>query len=683
MAESTQHKLDRVRPPRVQITYDVEIGNAIEKKELPLVVGILADLSGKPDTPPAKLVERRFVDIDRDNFNEILSSISPRATLQVDNTISGDDSKLNVELRFNHIEDFDPVNLVKQVVPLRRLFEARQRLRDLLTKLDGNDDLDQLLQDVVANTEGLQEIKAARPEAEAAPAGDSEPRPTSRPDPLPGEAAMPKSSAAEQSGESSTQTLSLLDEIIAKGRMAHDDSQQDYARDMLAEFATQVLDEGMAVDKDTVAMINDRISQIDALISDQLNQIIHHPELQKLEASWRGLHQLVSNTETSARLKLRLLNVGKNELQNDLEKAVEFDQSALLKKIYEEEYGTFGGHPFSLLIGDFTFGRHPQDIGLLEKLSNVAAAAHAPFIAAASPRLFDMNSFTELAVPRDLTKIFESLELIKWRAFRESEDSRYVSLVLPNFLLRLPYGPETRPVEGMNYVEDVNGTDHSKYLWGNAAWVLAQRITEAFAKYGWCAAIRGAEGGGAVEGLPAHTFRTSSGDLSLKCPTEVAITDRREKELNDLGFISLCHKKNSDVAVFFGGQTTNKARLYNTNEANANARLSAMLPYVLAASRFAHYLKVIMRDKVGSFMTRDNVQTYLNNWIADYVLINDNAPQEIKAQYPLREARVDVSEVAGKPGAYRATVFLRPHFQLEELSASIRLVANLPPPVAA
>ncbi|MCO3181092.1 type VI secretion system contractile sheath large subunit, partial [Pseudomonas aeruginosa] len=341
---------------------------------------------------------------------------------------------------------------------------------------------------------------------------------------------MPKSSAAEQSGESSTQTLSLLDEIIAKGRMAHDDSQQDYARDMLAEFATQVLDEGMAVDKDTVAMINDRISQIDALISDQLNQIIHHPELQKLEASWRGLHQLVSNTETSARLKLRLLNVGKNELQNDLEKAVEFDQSALFKKIYEEEYGTFGGHPFSLLIGDFTFGRHPQDIGLLEKLSNVAAAAHAPFIAAASPRLFDMNSFTELAVPRDLTKIFESLELIKWRAFRESEDSRYVSLVLPNFLLRLPYGPETRPVEGMNYVEDVNGTDHSKYLWGNAAWVLAQRITEAFAKYGWCAAIRGAEGGGAVEGLPAHTFRTSSGDLSLKCPTEVAITDRREKE---------------------------------------------------------------------------------------------------------------------------------------------------------
>jgi type VI secretion system protein ImpC len=483
-------------------------------------------------------------------------------------------------------------------------------------------------------------------------------------------------------GSTQPTTLTLLDRIVAEGRMAHDDSQQAYARDMLAEFATQVLDEGMVVDKDTVAMINDRIDQIDQLISSQLNEILHHPEVKTLEASWRGLHFLVMNTETSTRLKLRLFNVTQKELLNDLEKAVEFDQSALFKKIYEEDYGTFGGHPFSVLMGDFEFGRHPQDIALLEKLSNVAAAAHAPFIAAASPRLFDMSSFTELAVPRDLAKVFESMELIKWRSFRASEDSRYVSLVLPHVLLRLPYGPETLPVEGMNYVEDVNGTDHSKYLWGNAAWALTQRITDAFAKYGWCAAIRGVEGGGAVEGLPAHTFTTSAGDLALKCPTEVAITDRREKELDGLGFISLCHKKNSDLAVFFGGQTTNLAKVYNTAEANSNARISAMLPYVLAASRFAHYLKVIMRDKIGSFMTRDNVQTYLNNWIADYVLINDNAPQEIKAQYPLREARVDVSEVAGKPGAYRATVFLRPHFQLEELTASIRLVATLPPPAA-
>lgn len=482
---------------------------------------------------------------------------------------------------------------------------------------------------------------------------------------------------------SQTTTPSLLDRIIAD--MAHEESQKNYAREMLAEFATQVLDKDIVVGKDIVATINDRIKRIDKLISAQLNEILHHDKVQTLEASWRGLHQLVMNTETGTRLKLRLLNVTKDELRTDLEKAGEdFDQSALFKKIYEEEYGTFGGNPFSLLIGDYAFDRSPGDVGLLENLSKVAAAAHAPFIAGADSKLFDMANFHEkLAVPSDLATLFESQEMIRWNSFRESEDSRYVSLVLPSYLVRLPYGPKTRPVKGMDFIEDVNGTEHDKYLWGNAAWLLAQRITDAFAKYGWCAAIRGVEGGGAVEGLPTHTFTTASGDLILKCPTEVAITDRREKELDGLGFIALCHKKNSDLAVFFGGQTTNKPKIYNTPDANANARISGMLPYVLAASRFAHYLKVIMRDKVGSFMTRDNVQSYLNNWIADYVLINDNAPQSIKAQYPLREARIDVSEVAGKPGTYTATVFLRPHFQLEGLTASIRLVAELPPPATA
>jgi len=475
---------------------------------------------------------------------------------------------------------------------------------------------------------------------------------------------------------------SLLEKIISQGKMARDPNQSGHARDLIAEFAAQVLDQSMTVSRDTAAMINARIAQIDELISAQLNEVMHAAEFQKLEASWRGLHFLVMSTETSTRLKLRLLNASRDELQKDLEKAVEFDQSQLFKKIYEEEYGTFGGHPFSVLMGDFEFGRHPQDIAFLEKMSNVAAAAHAPFLAAASPKLFDMESFTELSIPRDLAKSFESSELIKWRSFRDSEDSRYVSLALPHILMRLPYGPDTKPTEGVTFVEDVDGTDHSKYLWGNAAYALAQRITDAFAQHSWCAAIRGVEGGGLVEGLPTHTFKTDQGDIALKCPTEIAITDRREKELNDLGFISLCHCKGTDFAAFFGGATTNKAKLYNTNDANANARVSAMLPYVLAASRFAHYLKVIMRDKIGSFMTRGNVESLLNNWISEYVLLNDDAPQAVKAKYPLREARVDVTEIAGKPGAYNATVFLKPHFQLEELSASIRLVAELPPPAA-
>ncbi|MBV8544875.1 MAG: type VI secretion system contractile sheath large subunit [Acidobacteria bacterium] len=476
---------------------------------------------------------------------------------------------------------------------------------------------------------------------------------------------------------------SLLDQIVEKGKMARDESQKGRAKDLVGEFVHQILDEGMTVSRDTLAMIQAQIARIDELLSKQLNEVLHHPDFQKLEASWRGLHYFVMNTETSTRLKLRLLCATKAEIFKDLDQAIEFDQSVLFKKIYEEEYGTFGGFPFSLLIGDFEFGRHPQDMALLEKIAGVAAAAHAPFIAAASPRLFDMDAFTELGNPRDLAKLFESTELIKWRSFQAMEDSRYVTLVLPHILLRLPYGPNTVPTEDFKLVEDTDGTDHSRYLWGNAAWALGQRITNAFALYGWCAAIRGVEGGGMVTGLPAHTFKTDEGDIALKCPTELAITDRREKELDSLGFVSLCHCKGTDYAAFFGGQTTQKPKVYDTNAANANARISARLPYVLAASRFAHYLKVICRDKVGSFQTKDTLSTHLNRWISSYILGTDDAGQELKAQYPLREARIDVFDVPGKPGAYRAVAFLRPHFQLEELTASIRLVAELPPPVAA
>jgi type VI secretion system protein ImpC len=476
---------------------------------------------------------------------------------------------------------------------------------------------------------------------------------------------------------------SLLDQIITKGKMAKDDSQTARAKDLVGEFVHQILDEGMTVSRDTLAMIQAQIARIDELLSKQLNDVLHHPDFQKLEASWRGLHFLVMNTETSTRLKLRLLCATKAEVFKDLDQALEFDQSVLFKKVYEEEYGTFGGYPFSLLIGDYEFGRHPQDMALLEKIAGVAAAAHAPFIASASPKLFDMDSFTELGNPRDLAKLFESTELIKWRSFQAMEDSRYVTLVMPHILLRLPYGPNTVPTEDFKLVEDTDGKDHGKYLWGNAAWALGQRITNAFALYGWCAAIRGVEGGGMVQGLPAHTFKTDEGDIALKCPTEIAITDRREKELDSLGFVALCHCKGTDYAAFFGGQTTQKPKMYDTNAANANAKISARLPYILNASRFAHYLKVICRDKIGSFQTKDTMTTYLNRWISGYILGTDDAGQELKAQYPLREARIDVFDVPGKPGAYRAVAFLRPHFQLEELTASIRLVAELPPPAAA
>jgi type VI secretion system protein ImpC len=486
---------------------------------------------------------------------------------------------------------------------------------------------------------------------------------------------------------------SVLDDIIQKGRMVRATTQedaakqQDRAKTLLGAFVNEVLTEAEAKaakpGADAVARIQQRINEIDELIGKQLDEILHHPDFQGLEATWRGLRYLVMKTETGEMLKLRVMHASKADLHDDLDKAVEFDQSGLFKKVYEEEYGTFGGKPYSVLIGDYYFGRISPDIGLLQQLSGVAAAAHSPFIAAADPTMFDMDSFTDLGKPRDLQKIFESLDMIQWRSFRDSEDSRYVALTLPHILLRAPYHHVNNPVDGLNYDEGVDGRDAKKYLWGNAAWAIAERITHAFSLYKWCAAIRGVEGGGLVQGLPVHIFKTDEGDKTLKCPTEVAITDRREKELNDLGFISLVHCKDTDYAAFFGGHTTNKPILYDLDLANANARLSAMLPYLLAASRFAHYIKSIMRDKIGSFMTRGNVEEYLNRWISNYVLLNDGAPQNVKAQYPLREARVDVVEVRGKPGSYKATVFLKPHFQLEELTASIRLVADLPPPAAA
>ena len=492
-------------------------------------------------------------------------------------------------------------------------------------------------------------------------------------------AEMEKKGEAAQA-EAIQEEKSLLDKIIDESRMARSQSQKPRARDIIGEFARQIMEGTMLISKDTEAMINARIAQIDQLISSQLNEIIHHPEFQKLEASWRGLNYLMMNSETGEQLKIRVMNVSKKDLLKDMEKATEFDQSTLFKKIYEEEYGTFGGAAYGAFIGDYEFGNNPQDMSLIEKISEVAAAAHAPFLSAASPTLFNFEKFTELGGPRDLAKIFQSVDYAKWKSFRDSEDSRYVTLCLPHILMRQPYGKTNIPVESFDFEEDCDGTDSSKFLWGNAAYALGTRLTDAFAKYHWTAAIRGVEGGGLVQGLPVHTFKTDEGDIALTCPTEIAITDRREKELADLGFIPLVHCKGTDYAAFFSTQTGNKPKKYDSDAANANARLSSQLQYILAVSRFAHYMKSIMRDKVGSFMTRKNAEDFLNRWIANYVLLDDSAGQEMKAKYPLREARIDVSEIPGKPGAYRAVAYLKPHYQLDELSMSLRLVANLPPP---
>ncbi|UCV30288.1 type VI secretion system contractile sheath large subunit [Ferribacterium limneticum] len=485
--------------------------------------------------------------------------------------------------------------------------------------------------------------------------------------------------AAVAAAPANVRESGLLDQIIEESRVAQSDQEKNRARDIISELVNQVLDGEVVVSENLAASLDARVAELDRLISEQLSEVMHAPEFQALESAWTGLHYLCKQTSTGQQLKIKLFNASKRELVKDFKTAIDFDQSALFKKVYEEEFGTFGGAPFGTLIGQYEISRQPEDMYFVEQMSHIAAASHAPFIASAAPQLFGLESHTELGKPRDMGKVFDTVEYAKWKSFRESEDARYVGLALPRFLGRLPYNPiDGEVTEGFNFVEEVDGTEHDKYLWCNAAFAFAARLTDAFENYGWCAAIRGVEGGGLVEDLPTHTFRTDDGEVALKCPTEISITDRREKELSDLGFIPLVHCKNTDYAAFFGAQSAQKARKYDTDSANANASLSAQLQYMFAVSRIAHYMKAMMRDKIGSFASAANVQNYLQRWIDQYVTADDSASQETKAQFPLREASVEVSEVPGRPGVYRAVSFIRPHFQLDELSVSLRLVAELP-----
>jgi type VI secretion system protein ImpC len=486
---------------------------------------------------------------------------------------------------------------------------------------------------------------------------------------------------AQATEAQATEAAGLLESAI----LATKQTERNRAEELLKTLTEEALKGTVTFDKDVARTLNAGIAAIDAAVSKQLAAIMHVPEFQKLEGTWRGMKHLVMNSETSAQLKLKVFNCSKRELFKDLDRAVEFDQSQIFKKIYESEFGTAGGEPYGALIGDFEFTNHPEDIDLLNKVSNVAAAGFCPFISAADPALFGFDSWTELSKPRDLEKIFDTVEYTKWSSFRDSEDSRFVTLTMPRTLARLPYGANTKPVEEFAYEEVALGkkgesiaVGHDQYCWMNTAYVMGAKLTEAFAKYGWCTAIRGAEGGGKVEGLPAHIFKADDGDTDLKCPTEIAITDRREAELSKLGFLPLCHYKNTDYSVFFGAQTTQKPKKYDRPAATANAAISARLPYLMATSRFAHYLKVIARDKIGSFMEREDCEAWLDRWIHNYVSADAKPSQDAKARFPLREAKVEVKEIPGQPGSYNAIAWMRPWLQLEELTTSLRMVARIP-----
>jgi len=446
-------------------------------------------------------------------------------------------------------------------------------------------------------------------------------------------------------------------------------------------LAQQALVNTKVIGSDVVLSIEAIIAELDRKLSEQINLIMHHQDFQRLEGAWRGLHYLVNNTETDEMLKIRVMNITKLELGKTLKryKGTAWDQSPLFKKIYEEEYGQFGGEPFGTLVGDYYFDQSPPDVELLGEMGKVSAAAHCPFIAGASPTVMQMDTWQELANPRDLTKIFTTPEYAAWRSLRESEDSRYIGLAMPRFLSRLPYGAKTSPVEEFDFEEDTGAADHSKYTWANAAYAMATNITRSFKLYGWCSRIRGIESGGAVENLPTHTFPTDDGGVDMKCPTEIAISDRREAELAKNGFMPLVHRKNSDFAAFIGAQSLQKPFEYDDPDATANANLAARLPYLFATCRFAHYLKCIVRDKIGSFKERDDMQRWLNDWIMKYV---DGDPsissEETKSRRPLAAAEVVVEEVEGNPGYYTSKFFLRPYYQLEGLTVSLRLVSKLP-----
>jgi len=482
--------------------------------------------------------------------------------------------------------------------------------------------------------------------------------------------------------EAEEQSVSLLEQAITYTKQ----TERSETEDLLANLTEQVLKGTVTWDRNLTNTIKQAITAIDQAMSKQLTAILHEEKFQKLEGSWRGLNHLVMNTETGATMKIRMLNLSKRELFRDLDKAVEFDQSQTFKKIYEEEFGTAGGEPYGCMIGDFEFTNHPEDIELLSKMSNVAAAGFCPFISAAGSEMFGFDDFTELSKPRDLGGIFESQEYIKWRSFRDSEDSRFVTLVMPRVLARTPYGEASKPVESFNYEEfdqDESGmskaVEHDDYCWMNASYVMGTTLTRAFAENSWCTAIRGADGG-RVENLPTHIFKSDDGDTDQKCPTEVGITDRREAELSNQGFLPLCHYKNTDYSVFFGAQTTQKQKMFDDPDATSNAAISARLPYLMATSRIAHYLKVMARDKVGSFMQAENCERWLNQWISQYTNGNPDASAEMKAKYPLAEARVEVKEIPGQPGAYSAVAYLKPWLQMEELTTSLRMVANIPQP---
>lgn len=617
MNDNVQKKIGRNKPPRVQITYDLETEGAIIQKSLPCIIGLISDLTMFIDETDKinQYNERKFVYIDMDNFNDVLKSFKPAATVK----IGLDPTKLeSIVVKFKEIGNFHPLYLIENIPLLKERYDKRLKLSDLKVRLSNSYKL----------------------------------------------------------FEGGVLLLTGKETNIEKIFEGFNFISEDQKKYLLEIFGLLV---GMTnVEDHPIISVSNTIDAIDKEINLLLNQALHSEEYQKLEASWLGVQYLIKNLELGDNLKLRILNAKFKEVNNDLLRALDFDQSFLFQKLYEEEYGTYGGMPYTCLLFDHLIEKNQEELSFLHKFSEVVSAAHIPTSIGVKSTFFDLDDYTLLHRPRTISKIFNSPEYAKFKSFRDRDESRYVNLILPSFMGRIPFGPKTNNIETLNFTEDVSS--HDKFCWTNSVYSYGCNIGLAFSRYNWFASIIGPENGGMVSNLPVYIFKTLDGDVCIKCPSETSITDRREKELSEQGFICLCHCKDCDYSVFFSGQSANKPAVFDKDIANSNARLSARFQYMLNCSRFAHYIKCIMRDKIGNFADRLSVEKFLTKWITQYVLAMDEAPQEVKAQYPLREAKITVVDIPGKPGCYDSIIYLRPHFQMEELTVSLRLVARIPTP---
>ncbi len=479
--------------------------------------------------------------------------------------------------------------------------------------------------------------------------------------------------------EQTTSEVSLLDEIVTATKLKPTDDSYSLAKKGVEALIAQLIEPGKKIEKISKAVVDDMIAEVDEKLSRQIDAILHHPKVQELESAWRSLKFLVDRTDFRENVKLEILNVSKDDLLEDFEDAPEIPKSGLYKTVYTAEYGQFGGQPYAAMIGNYDFGPGPQDIKLLQNVASVAAMAHAPFIAAAGPQFFGLDDFTHRPQLKDLKSVFEGPQYTKWNSFRESEDARYVGLTLPRFLLRLPYGPDTQPVKAFNYKENVSD-GHDQYLWGNTAFAFASKLTDSFAKYRWCANIIGPQGGGAVEDLPLHQYE-SMGAIQTKIPTEILVSERREFELAEEGFIGLTMRKGSDNAAFFSANSVQKPKFFGISkegkEAELNYKLGLQLPYMFVVNRLAHYLKVIQRENIGTWKERVDLDRELNNWIRQYVADMDNPMPGVRSRRPLRQAKVTVEDVEGEPGWYRVGLQVRPHFKYMGAFFTLSLVGKL------